>query len=91
MAQIIVTLKVMPESPDVDLESLVTPITEAISAEGGTVSAHEEEPIGFGIKALLITFSRDEALGNLDGIEDAVTALSGVESCESANVRRALG
>lgn len=91
MAHIIVTLKIMPESPDVNLESLVAPITEAITAEGGAVSAHEEEPIGFGIKALLITFSRDEALGNLDGIEETVAALTGVEGCESVNVRRALG
>ena len=91
MAQIIVTLKIMPESPDVELESLVAPVTEAISAEGGSVSAHEQEPIGFGIKALLITFSRDEGLGNLDGIEERVNALAGIENCESVNVRRALG
>jgi elongation factor 1-beta len=91
MAHIIVTLKIMPESPDVNLESLVAPIGEAIDAEGGRVSAHEEEPIGFGIKALLVTFSRDEARGNLDAIEEAVSALPGVEGCESVNVRRALG
>jgi translation elongation factor EF-1beta len=66
-------------------------VSAAISAEGGRVSANEEEPIGFGIKALLITFSRDESLGNLDAIEEAVVAITGVESAESVNVRRALG
>ena len=91
MAQIIVTLKIMPESPDVNLESLIEPVTAVIVADGGTVSGTEEEPIGFGIKALLVTFSRDEGLGNLDGIEEKVNAITGVESAESVNVRRALG
>jgi elongation factor 1-beta len=91
MAHIIVTLKIMPESPDVNLASLIGPITTVIESEGGSVSAHEEEPIGFGIKALLVTFSRNESLGNLDPIEEKVAALTGVEGCESTNVRRALG
>lgn len=91
MNTVIVTLKVMPESPEVNLESLVEPISTIIDAQGGKVTATEEESIGFGIKALLLTFQRDEALGNLDAIEAAVADVTGVESCESTNVRRALG
>lgn len=91
MAQIIITLRVMPESPDVNLESLVEEISSIISAEQGSVMGTEEEPIGFGIKALRVTFSRSEDLGSTDAIEEKVAGMTGVESAEAVDARRALG
>ena len=91
MANIIVTFKIMPESPDVNLESLTEQINEIIENEGGSVGKSELQPIGFGIKALMVTFVRDEAKGNTDAMEETLSELTGVESVETTDVRRTIG
>lgn len=91
MAQIIVTLRIMPASPEINLGSLGEQIGDIVEAEQGSVMGTEEEPIGFGIKALRVTLSRREDLGSTDAIEAKVAKLTGVESCEAVDARRALG
>ncbi len=51
MGEVVNTLKVMPESPEVDLEALKAAITDAMPADA---ELHEitEEPIAFGLVAL---------------------------------------
>ncbi|MBQ6139075.1 MAG: elongation factor 1-beta, partial [Methanobrevibacter sp.] len=48
MGEVVNTLKVMPESPEVDLEALKAAITDAMPADA---ELHEitEEPIAFGL------------------------------------------
>jgi len=91
MAQVIVTLKVMPESPDVDLESLQTSAEEKIVGWGAEVGKVEIEPIAFGLKALKLIFVFDESKGGTDSLEEEISVLTGVQSVQVVDVRRAIG
>ena len=93
MAQVIITFKIMPETPEVDLEAVQKLAEEKINAFVGEVAEKkvEIEPIAFGLKALKITFVSDEAKGGTEDIEEAIAGFDGVQSCEVIDVRRALG
>ncbi len=55
MAKAIVTIKIMPESPDIDLDSISSEIEEKIDSFAGKGERKKEiEPIAFGLKALKI-------------------------------------
>ncbi len=49
------------------------------------------EPLAFGLKQIIITFSREESLGSVDELAEHVSMLGGVMSAEVVGVRRALG
>jgi len=98
MASVIVTLKVMPAGPDKDLEKIKEDSKELIfeftgdkPEEGKEIIKIEEEPIGFGLKALKIIFVYDESKGATDDLEEKIGALEDVASVEAVDVRRALG
>ena len=56
MAKVIVTFKIMPESPEIDLAKLKSSATKKIEAFGGEVGKVEEQPVAFGLKSLIIIF-----------------------------------
>lgn len=92
MAQVVVTLKIMPQSPEVNLEELEKKAKEEIvkfcnSQEFKT----QVQPIAFGLKALLIYFVMEEKIGTTDELERKISQLEGVESVEVPDVRRAIG
>jgi elongation factor 1-beta len=92
MANAIATVKIMPESPEVDLAKVEEEAKKLIAdfaGEGETKS--EIEPVAFGLKALKIIFVMDEAKGSPDPVAEKITALEGVNSAEISDVRRAVG
>ena len=92
MAQVIVTLKIMPESPEVDLDALNRQIiTEITKFSGETETRSSQEPIAFGLKALNVIFVSEESKGSVDALEDKIRKLDGVQSVEVTDVRRAIG
>jgi len=92
MANVIVTLKIMPESPDVELADLESKAKEEIADfTGETETKVEIEPIAFGLKALNIFFVMDENKGTTDFLESKITEIDGVNSVEVTDVRRAVG
>ena len=91
MAVVIVTLRIMPESPDVDLSAVRDAGEKAISDFGGKLHSSEEEPIAFGLKALKLIFTMDESLGGTDPLEEKISEIEGVQSVEAVDVRRAIG
>ncbi|MDD5650357.1 MAG: elongation factor 1-beta [Candidatus Nanoarchaeia archaeon] len=91
MAQIVVTIKIMPESPDVDLKKLEQKATQEITNFGGDVGKVDIEPIAFGLKSVNLIFVMDEKLGNLDPLEEKINNIEGVQNAEVSDVRRAIG
>lgn len=82
----------MPESPDVDLNSLEAQAKSKISDFcGETETKTEQEPIAFGLKALKITFVMSEEKGSTEDLENDISSIGGVNSVEVIDVRRALG
>ena len=91
MADVIITIKIMPDSPETDLDSLSAQASEKILTFGGEVGKTLIEPVAFGLKSLIIMFVMDEAKGATDPLEEEISNLEGVNSCEVTDVRRAIG
>ncbi len=92
MAKVVITLKVMPESPDVDLNKLEHEVIKEIKKFAGETEFKKEiEPVAFGLKALKITFVSDESKSNFDELENNIRNLNDVNSVEIVDVRRAIG
>ena len=58
MSTAAIQFKIMPESPDVDLEKMKEDLKKATeSFESGVFSEAKEEPIAFGLVALIVTIA----------------------------------
>lgn len=91
MAEVIVTLRIMPESPDTDLKAIEKKAKEKISSYGGDVAKTEEIPVAFGLKSLNISFFMDESKGDTEPLEKEIAQIEEVNSVEVIDVRRAVG
>ena len=91
MANVIITLKIMPDSPDVNLEKLEEDVQHMIKEFAGDIGKSEKEPVGFGLTALKIIFVMSEDLGSTDDLEEKIKELKDVGNAEVIDVRRAVG
>jgi|TARA_Y100000310_G_C20663985_1_gene806407 elongation factor 1-beta len=93
MAQAIVTIKVMPENPEINLDELENKVKDAIKEfiQEDSDMKTEIEPVAFGLKALKIIFVMEESLGSPDSMAEKVENFEEVASAEIVDVRRALG
>jgi elongation factor 1-beta len=87
MARVVMTLKIMPDGIDVNMDDLLERVKGAIP-EGTDVGANEVIPVAFGLKALRMNVVREESMGGTDDIEAAITALDGVAQVEVEMVSR---
>jgi elongation factor 1-beta len=71
MAVVIIKLRVMPESPEIDLKALAEQVKTQLT-EFGMKAFHsvKEEPVAFGLKALDFIFIIDEKNSNTDILEE---------------------
>ena len=90
-ARVVITMTINPAGPDIDLAALETAATQEITAFGGDVGRVEQEPIGFGVKAIKIIFIMDEDKGSPDDLELKLAALPGVASARVTDARRTIG
>ena len=92
MASVVVTIKIMPESVETDLQA-IEQLAHALIKQHGVQSETktEIEPIAFGLKALKLIFLMDEAKGSTEELEKKIAQVEGVMSVETIDVRRALG
>lgn len=88
MAKIIVTLKIMPKSPETDLEEIQKRVEELLKEHELDFKGSETKPIAFGLKELDIFFIAEEEKGSVDYIEEKAKELKGVESAVVIDVRR---
>ena len=92
MTNIILTMKIMPESPDVNLAVILKKAEALIKKATGSVEVqHKIEPVAFGLNALNVTFVADEKKGSPDELEKQLQHIKGVQSVEITDVRRAIG
>ena len=59
MADVLATMKIMPESPEVDLEALKETIQNGLP-EDAEFQNITEEPIAFGLVALILNFTIED-------------------------------
>jgi translation elongation factor aEF-1 beta len=82
MGTVAVTLNVMPESAEADLEKIKSEITSIVKDE---LKGIEEKPIAFGLKRLEVLLMMPDSKGTSD-IEDAISKIEGVASVEAGDI-----
>ena len=87
MGDVAATIKVMPESPEVDFDALESRL-EAALPDGSRVRATDQEDVAFGLVALLVSVIVDDSEGATEAVETAFAAVDGVESVSVENVGR---
>ena len=87
MARVVMTMKIMPDGVEIDLDDLLEKI-KSVVPEKTDVGAVEMQPVAFGLKAIRMNLVRDESLGGTDDIEAAISAVEGVAQVEVEMVSR---
>ena len=92
MARAVITFKLMPESPEVDLEPIKRK-AEQIAQDAGSIGEMQvkEEPIAFGLKAVLVLAMYEVEGADFDAIAARMKDIEHVQSAEVAKMDLALG
>lgn len=81
MGLVAVELKVMPASPDVDLNKVKAEIAKIVKVQDAKI-----EPLAFGLKALNIVITAEDRGGGTEPLEKAIKKLPGVGDVEVVTV-----
>jgi elongation factor 1-beta len=87
MGEVVATIKLMPESPDVDLKKMKEEVEKSIPSEA-ELHKIEEEPIAFGLVALQVMVVVGDAEGGTEKVEENLSQVEGVSSVEVVDIRR---
>jgi len=90
MGTALIIIKIMPESPDSDLEKIQEKAKQIVEENDGKKPSTRIEPVAFGLNAILLNFALDESL-SIDNIEMPLRKIKGVSSAEVIDFRRAFG
>ncbi|HLD08915.1 MAG TPA: elongation factor 1-beta [Methylophilaceae bacterium] len=82
-----VTLRIMPQTIDVDLAKVKKDIEAIVALSRGIkLQSAKEVPVAFGLKMLEVLLTMEDSHGGTDAIEKAISAVSGVASVEAGDV-----
>ena len=84
MGTVAVTLRVMPSSPDIDMEKMKKAVENSLSTEA-KLEQINEKPVAFGLKCLEVLITMPDT-GGTDKIEQKLSGIEGVESVSTENV-----
>jgi len=87
MGDVAAKIKVMPNSPEVDLDELQDEL-EATLPQGARIRGFERDDVAFGLVALLPTVIVPDDAGGTEAVEEAFHDVDGVESVSVENVGR---
>ena len=85
MAQVLVTLKVMPKEADTDLGKLENAVKSSVNPDRIV-----REPIAFGLVALKVSKLVEDAEGQIEAMENKLRKLDGVGEIEVIEVTRTI-
>ncbi|MCL2115390.1 MAG: elongation factor 1-beta [Methanobrevibacter sp.] len=86
MGEVLATVKLMPDGPDVDLEQIKINAQDAVN-ENAEFQKIDEEPIAFGLVALNVKFIVNDGEGGTEAIEEKLAQIPEVSSIEVTDVR----
>lgn len=90
MGYVNVKIKLMPSSPETNLEEIKEKAKSLIEENKGSNVHFEEEPIAFGLKAVIIFFIWPEEK-ELEPVENLLEKIENVVSEQVVDMRRAIG
>ena len=79
--------KLMPESPDVDLEKIQEEARKIVEAFGGNNKEYTIEPIAFGLKAIIVFFFYPDDK-ETEGLEEKFATIENVASAQLVDMRK---
>jgi len=85
-----VKIKLMPVSPEADLEKIEKEVKTIIENSEGKNPSFEKQPIAFGLNALVILFAWPEEK-ELEELEKELGNVENVNSVQVIDIRRAIG
>lgn len=85
-----VKIKIMPTSPTVNTKKIGEKVKELVEYSGGKNCTISEEPIAFGLKAIIAFFAWPEEK-ELEKLEEKLGKIENVNSVEVIDMRRAFG
>ncbi len=89
MGEVLIKYRVMPESPEVDLDNLQKALDAAMPSFA-TLKGCVAVPFAFGMKALETTIVVEDEEGNNDKIEEIVLGVEGVQGAELLEMGRVI-
>ena len=87
MGKVAANVKVMPQSPDVDLDDLQERLENSLP-EGAKINGFERDDVAFGLVALQPTVIVPDDTGGTEAVEENFSNVDDVESVEVENVGR---
>ena len=87
MGKVAAVIKVMPESPEVDLDDLQERLEQSLP-EGAKINNFEREEVAFGLVAVIPTTIVPDEAGGTEAVEEAFADVENVESISVENVGR---
>ena len=90
MGTALLRIKLMPSSPDIDLKEVKEKAKTIVEESKGGNCTFEEEPIAFGLKALIVSFKIDEEQ-ELEPVEEGLRNIKNINSAQVIDMRRAFG
>jgi len=79
MGEVAAKIKVMPTGMDVDLSKLKDALTK-VMPEGARIHGFSEEPVAFGLKALMVVVKVGDIEGGTEKVEEEFSKVKDVES-----------
>lgn len=87
MGDVATQVKVMPVSPEIDLDDLEAQLVDTLPA-GAELNDTGREDVAFGLTALIAMVVVPDDAGGTEAVEEAFLALDDVESVSIENVTR---
>jgi len=81
MARILMRFKLFPRDLDIRLPTLAENVAHRLP-EGTLLASTSEEPIAFGLAALITDIEADERDGVLDAVEEVLRSVEGVSQVQ---------
>ena len=82
-----VRYKLMPTSPEVDLQEIEVTAKKIVEEFGGTNKEYTIEPIAFGLKAVIVFFFYPDEK-NVEGLEEKFAGIENVASVQLIDIRK---
>ncbi len=87
MAKVVAQVKIFPTETTVDLTELRKQVEKALPPET-SIARFDEEPIAFGLVALVARVVMPEEEGRMDKVEEALKSVENVGEIQVVNVWR---
>jgi len=89
MGTVAVKMKIMPSSPEADLEQIKEEAKKILEDEEFHGTNFSEEPIAFGLKAVIVSFGGSEDK-EMESLQKKLEEIENVNSVNVLDMRRAL-